>query len=144
MGCPGNGNNVGSFVFVDDVVDGIVKVVEQNNLKGEDFILGGVNMKFKEWLDLISEIAGNKKKPRHFPMFLAKMYASLCELKTKLTKKMPYINKPTVKMINHNWSYSSKKAIEKLDYKITPIREGLEKTVKWYKDYVEKGNKKGV
>jgi hypothetical protein len=68
----------------------------------------------------------------------------MCELKTKLTKKMPYINRPTVKMINHNWSYSSDKAIEKLSYKITPLREGLEQTILWYKDFIEKGKKKGV
>ena len=31
-----------------------------------------------------------------------------------------------------------KKAIEKLSYKITPLREGLEKTIKWYNDFNEK------
>ncbi|MFX1594358.1 MAG: NAD-dependent epimerase/dehydratase family protein, partial [Promethearchaeota archaeon] len=138
LGCPGKGDNVGSFVFVNDVIDGVVSVIDRNDLKGEDFILGGINIKFRDWLDLIAEIAGNKKNPRHFPMSLAKMYALLCELKTKLTKKMPYINRSTVKMINHNWSYSSEKAIEKLGYKITPLREGLEKTISWYKDYIEK------
>lgn len=138
LGCPGKGDNVGSFVFVNDVINGVVSVIDRNDLKGEDFILGGINIKFRDWLDLIAEIAGNKKNPRHFPMSLAKMYALLCELKTKLTKKMPYINRSTVKMINHNWSYSSEKAIEKLGYKITPLREGLEKTISWYKDYIEK------
>ncbi len=139
LGCPGKGDNIGNFVYVNDVVDGIVSIIDRNDLKGEEFILGGENIKFKDWLALIAEIAGNKKNPRHFPMSLANIYASLCELKTKLTKKMPYINKPTVKMINHNWSYSSKKAIEKLGYKITPLREGLEPTIKWYKQYIEKG-----
>jgi hypothetical protein len=39
-------------------------------------------------------------------------------------------------MINYNWSYSSEKAIKKLGYKITPVREGLEKTIAWYKDFI--------
>ncbi|MBA7633713.1 Aurachin B dehydrogenase [subsurface metagenome] len=138
LGCPGKGDNIGSFVYVNDIVDGVVSVIDRNDLKGEDFILGGINIKFRDWMDLIAEIAGNKKKPRHFPMSFAKLYALLCELKTKLTKKMPYTNRSTVKMINHNWSYSSEKAIEKLGYKITPLREGLEETIKWYKDYIEK------
>ncbi len=138
LGCPGKGDNIGSFVYVNDIVDGVVSVIDRNDLKGEDFILGGINIKFGDWMDLIAEIAGNKKKPRHFPMSFAKLYALLCELKTKLTKKMPYTNRSTVKMINHNWSYSSEKAIEKLGYKITPLREGLEETIKWYKDYIEK------
>jgi len=138
LGCPGKGDNIGSFVYVNDIVDGVVSVIDRNDLKGEDFILGGINIKFRDWMDLIAEIAGNKKKPRHFPMSFAKLYALLCELRTKLTKKMPYTNRSTVKMINHNWSYSSEKAIEKLGYKITPLREGLEETIKWYKDYIEK------
>ena len=138
LGCPGKGDNIGSFVYVNDVVDTVVSVIDRNDIKGEDFILGGINIEFRDWLDLIAEIAGNRKNPRHFPMSLAKIYASLCELKTKLTNKMPYINRSTVKMINHNWSYSSKKAIEKLGYKITPLREGLEKTIEWYKEYIEK------
>ena len=138
LGCPGKGDTIGSFVYVNDVVEGIVSVIDRNDLKGEHFILGGINIMFREWLDLIAEIAGNKKKPRHFPMSFGSMYALLCELKTKLTKKMPYTNRSTVKMLNHNWSYSSEKAIEKLGYKITPLREGLEETIKWYKDYIEK------
>lgn len=142
LGCPGKGENIGSFVYVNDVIDGFISVINRNDLIGEEFILGGENIKFKDWLNLIAEIAGNKKNPRHFPMSLAKIYASLCELKTKLIKKMPYINNATVKMINHNWAYSSNKAIEKLDYRITPLREGLEQTIKWYKDFIEKKKKK--
>lgn len=141
LGCPGKGDSIGSFVYIDDIINGVVSVIDRNDLKGESFILGGVNIEFSDWLDLIAEIAGNKKKPRHFPMSLANLYALLCETKTKLTKKMPYINRPTVKMINHNWALSSEKAIEILGYKITPLREGLEHTIEWYKDYNEKRKK---
>lgn len=137
LGCPGKGKNIGSFVYVNDIVNGLVSVINRNNLKGEEFILGGINTVFSEWLDLIAEIAGTKKKIRHFPMRLALLYGWLYEIKTKITKKMPYINRPTIKMINYNWSYSSKKAIEKLDYKITPLREGLKQTINWYKDYLK-------
>ncbi|MFX0022998.1 MAG: NAD-dependent epimerase/dehydratase family protein [Candidatus Hermodarchaeota archaeon] len=144
LGCPGKGDNIGNFVYLNDVIDGVVSIIDRNDLNGEEFILGGENVEFNYWLNLIADIAGNTKNPRHFPISLANIYAYMCELKTKLTKKMPYINRPTVKMINHNWSYSSDKAIEKLGYKITPLREGLEHTILWYKDYIEQGKKKGV
>jgi farnesol dehydrogenase len=142
LGCPGKGDNIGSFVYVNDVIDGLISVIDRNDLKGEDFILGGINIKFNEWIDLIAELVGNKKKPRHFPMSLAKTYAWACEARTKITKKMPYINRPTVKMINHNWSYSSKKAIKKLGYEITPLRDGMVKTVEWYKNFNVNNKKK--
>lgn len=137
LGCPGRGDATGSFVYVEDIVDGFVSVIERNDLNGEEFILGGVNVKFGDWINMISEIVGNKKKPRHFPMSLAIFYGWLCEVKTKITKKMPYINRSTVKMINHNWSYSSDKAINKLNYKITPLAVGLQKTISWYREYYE-------
>jgi farnesol dehydrogenase len=140
LGCPGKGENVGNFVYVEDVVNGLASVIDRDDLKGEGFILGGENTKFVDWLNLIAEIAGNKK-PRHFPMSMGLIYAKLCEVKTKLTKKMPYINCPTVKMIDCNWAYSSKKAIEQIGYHITPLREGLEQTIEWYKDYIEKEKK---
>ncbi len=144
LGCPGNGEAIGSFVYLNDIIESVVNVIDRNDLKGESFILGGINIEFGDWLDLIAEIVGNRKNPRHFPMSLAKMYARLCEFKTKLTKKMPYINRATVKMINHNWSLSSEKAIDNLGYKITPLREGLEQTISWYKDFIEKSKKKGA
>ncbi|MHA2130064.1 MAG: hypothetical protein ACW99L_08830, partial [Promethearchaeota archaeon] len=131
------GDSIGSFVYVNDVVEGFISVIERNDLKGEEFILGGINIKFGDWLNLISEIAGNKKRPRHFPMSIAKFYGWLCEVKTKITKKMPYINRSTVKMINHNWSYASDKAIKTLNYKITPLEVGLQETITWYRDYYE-------
>ena len=153
LGCPGKGETIGNFVYLNDVVDGLISAIDKNDLKGEEFILGGVNTKFSDWLDLIAEIVGKKRKPRHFPMSIALMYGWLCELKTKITKKAPfinmnpriifgpYINRATVKMIDYNWVYSSKKAIEKLGYKITPLREGLEQTIKWYKDFIKLNNK---
>jgi nucleoside-diphosphate-sugar epimerase len=137
LGCPGKGDAMGSFVYVNDIVESFVGVIERDDLKGEEFILGGVNIKFGDWLNLISEIAGNKKKPRHFPMSMAKFYGWLCEIKTKITKKMPYINRPTVKMLNHNWTYASDKAKKTLNYKITPLKVGLQETIAWYRDYHE-------
>jgi len=156
LGCPGKGETIGNFVYLNDIVDAIISSIDKNDLIGEEFILGGVNLKFSDWLDLIAEIAGKKRKPRHFPMRIALMYGWLCELKTKITKKAPfinkdpriifgpYINRATIKMIDYNWVYSSKKAIEKLGYKITPLREGLEQTIRWYRDFIENKKKKRV
>ncbi|MHA2038588.1 MAG: NAD-dependent epimerase/dehydratase family protein [Promethearchaeota archaeon] len=141
LGCPGKGNAIGSFVYVNDVVEALIKVIERDDLKGNDFILGGINIKFRDWINLISKIAGNKKIPRHFPMSLALFYGLLCELKTKITKKVPYINRPTIKMINHNWSYNSEKAIKTLNFKITPLEVGLQETIAWYRAFNETKNK---
>ena len=70
------------------------------------------------------------------------VYAWLLEVGAFFTKKSPFLTRPTLKAIKFHRSYSSKKAIDKLGYKITPLREALEETIKWYKDYDTKKNKK--
>ncbi len=141
LGVPGKADKIGSFVYVNDVVNGLASIIDRDDLSGEAFILGGENAVLNDWINLIAEIVG-VKKPRHFPMSMGLMYAGMHEAKTKLTKKMPYINRATVKMVNYNWSFSSKKAIDKLNYKITPLREGMTKTIEWYKNYIEKEKNK--
>ena len=74
-------------------------------------------------------------------MSLAIFYGWLCEIKTKFTKKMPYINRATVKTINHNWAYNSNKAIKVLNYRITPLDVGLQETIAWYRNFDESQNK---
>ena len=81
------------------------------------------------------------KKAKKIPMWIAMAYAWLLELKAKFSKKLPKLTRPTLRAIKYHRSYSSQKAIEKLGYKITPLREGLEETIEWYKDFIEKEKK---
>ena len=140
LGLAGKGESIGSISYLDDIIEGLVSVVERNDLDGEDFILGGENIAFGDYLDLIAEIA-KVKKPRHFPMWGGYSYGLLCEVKSKISKKEPYITRAVIDVLKYNWALSSKKAFDKLGYKITPLREGLEKTIAWYKDYLEKNKK---
>jgi len=136
LGCPGKGESLACFTFIGDLVDGIIKTIGNDGTIGEEFILGGENVKFGDYLDLIAEIAG-RKKPRRFPMSAAMLYGLYYEIKAKLTKKKPYITRPTLKAIKYHRAYSSDKAIEELGYEITPLRQGLEQTISWYKNYIK-------
>jgi nucleoside-diphosphate-sugar epimerase len=49
---PGDGNALGCFSYIDDVVDGHILAME-NGKPGEKYILGGVNMNFNEFFDLL-------------------------------------------------------------------------------------------
>jgi len=138
--CPGKGGSVTCLSYLYDVRDAIVSVIDREDLFGEDFILGGENVTFKEYLDLIAEISRNKKSKK-IPIPIAKLYALALEVKAKFTKKPPSLTRSTINAIKYHRAFSSEKAIEKFDYKITPLREGLEETIRWYKDYNEKENK---
>lgn len=136
MGCPGDGKSMACFSFVDDVVDAMIEVLKREDINREDFILGGENIEFVKYLDMIADIAG-EKEPRHFPMVFAKAYGWLCELGAKITDNMPYITRDTLDSFELNRAYSSKKAIETFNYNITPLKKGLETTIEWYQDYIE-------
>jgi len=135
--CPGKGESIACFSFVNDTANALTDVLNREDLLGEDFILGGENIKFREYLNLISKI-GRNKKARKFPFPIAMMYAWLLEVKAKINKKTPFLTRPTLRAIKYNRAYSSKKAIEKFGYKITPLDEGLEETITWYKNYNQK------
>ena len=134
--CPGKGQSIACFSYLNDVVDTLTNIIGNDDLSGEDFILGGENVKFIDYLNLIAKISRNKRA-RKIPMWIAKTYAWLLEIKASITKKKPPLSRAAINAIKYHRSYSSKKAIEKLNYKITPLREGLEETIKWYRNYSE-------
>ena len=138
--CPGKGESMTCLSYVYDTSNVLADVINREDLFGEDFILGGENVRFKEYLDLIAKI-GRDKKAIKLPFIFAMAYAWLLEVKAKFNKKSPYLTRPTLRAIKYHRSYSSKKAINKLGYKITPLKEGLEETINWYKEYIEEGKK---
>ncbi len=138
--CPGKGEAMTCLSYVYDASNVLADVINREDLFGEDFILGGENVRFKEYLDLIAKI-GRDKKAIKLPFIFAMAYAWLLEVKAKFNKKSPYLTRPTLRAIKYHRSYSSKKAINKLGYKITPLKEGLEETINWYKEYIEEGKK---
>ena len=142
LGLPGKGEAVFCMCYLDDVINGMVNVIGRDDLYGQGFVLGGENIKIGDYLDLIAEIAG-VKKPRRFPKWLGVIYARLSKSKTIFSKKrVPYITPDMIIGMDYNWAFSSESAIEKLGYKLTPIREGLTRTVEWYKDFIKANGKK--
>jgi len=139
--CPGKGESMTCLSYVYDLADVLVDIINREDVFGDDFILGGENIKFREYLDLIAEI-GRDKKAKKLPFWVTIVYAWLLEVKAKFNKKVPYLTRPTLRAIKHHRAYSSKKAINKLGYKITPLKEALAETIAWYKDYIEKEKNK--
>ena len=127
-----------SMAYIDDIIEPMIRVIGRNDLIGNEYFLGGETVSTIDYFNLIAEVAG-VKKPRKFPFSIALLYGRLCEIRAKMSKKrIPYITRPLMKMAKYDWAYSSQKAIDDLDYKITPFKEGLEKTVEWYNEYIKK------
>ena len=129
---PGDGNQIGNYVYIDDVVNGHIAALKYG-IPGEKYILSGTNISFNDFFELLAKASGKNHKMFHIPFSLL-MAASKYELFMAETfGKTPLITPPWVKRYLQNRLVSGKKAIEALNLAVTPLEEGLEKTIHWLK-----------
>ena len=106
-----HGDMLRDFTYVDDIVDGIVRVVESNALPAYDIFNIG-NHRSEKLLDVINVLAdslGVEPKMEMLPMQPGDVYATYASIE-KLNKAVGYEPKTT-------------------------IREGIPVFAKWYKEY---------
>ncbi len=80
---PGSGNDIGSYPYIDDVVDGHIAAMERGR-SGERYIFGGVNVTFNDLIAAIKKYSGLEKKLRHIPFPILRIVSQLMLLNAKL------------------------------------------------------------
>ena len=126
---PGDGSKIGNYVFVDDVVKGHILAME-NGVKGGTYILGGENHSYNAFFKILKEESGLDYHLIKTNVGLQLFYAHLSEFFAMLRNKKPAITTKWVQRSNYHWEVSPNKAVEELQLKITPLREGIKKTLK--------------
>jgi len=129
----GKGDKKWCYAFIDDVVSGHISALKKGK-PGEGYILGGENRSANEFFALLSELTGIEPPKRSIPYFLASMMGYFEEMLALLFGRYPNLTHGVVKTYMHDWAYSSKKAISELSYSITPLREGLSRTITWLRE----------
>lgn len=129
-GILGDGNGVGNYSYVDDVVDGHILAMEKGRV-GEKYILGGDNVSYNQFFQLISEITGKKLFQFKIPYPAVITFSKIEEMRAKLFGGSPLITPEWVKTFALDWVYTSKKAEQELCYKYTTLREAMRKTIDW-------------
>jgi nucleoside-diphosphate-sugar epimerase len=126
----GGGRNVGNWVYIDDVVQGLVLAMEEGHF-GEKYILGGENLSLKDFLRLVDRVSGK----RHFQVTIrrpaAMTYAWLQKKRAERFGVYPQITPEWVRVFLTDWAYSSAKARCELGYEITPMDEAVRRTYEW-------------
>lgn len=133
---PGDGKSVGNYVYIDDVVEGHILVMEKGKT-GEKYLLGGENVTYNDFFRILSELSGKKHFLFHLPFPVMLSFSWVTMGITLLTGIKPMITPALVRKFNFNFITSSQKAVTSLGYKITPFREGIRKTLGW----LDKNNK---
>jgi NAD+-dependent farnesol dehydrogenase len=129
---PGDGDSVGNYVFIDDVVNGHILAM-QKGIPGEKYILGGTNITFNDFFDVLSKVNDKKFRLFHLPYPLILAVSEFEFFLAETFGKKPLITPPWAKRYIQNRPLSSKKAITHLGYTITPLDEGIRKTIEWLK-----------
>lgn len=129
---PGSGNDIGSYPYIDDVVDGHIAAMEKGR-SGERYILGGDNISFNELIAAIQKHSGIYRKLTHVPFIFLNILSYGMLLNAKITGKYPMITPDWVAKYKYDWALDSSKAVRELGYKIRPIDDGIRLTVEWVK-----------
>lgn len=117
-----------NYVYIDDVVKGHVLAM-QSGIAGEKYILGGENISFRDFTNVIRTQSGIKGVFIKIPKSLIKAGASGVQIKAWILRQAPELTPRVVDRLFQNFSFSSDKAVRDLGYIITPFSEGIQKTI---------------
>jgi nucleoside-diphosphate-sugar epimerase len=129
---PGDGNSIANYAYLDDVVNGHIAAMEKG-LGGERYILGGEDISFNMFFDTLKHISGKNKTMIKLPQKLIEAYSHIESAKAKLTGLAPVFLPEFADRLKYDQKYSSQKAIDHLNYHITPFAEGLAQTIHYLK-----------
>jgi farnesol dehydrogenase len=127
-GMLGGGDRRFCYAFVEDVVEGHLAALEKGR-PGERYILGGENRTTLELFAELEKITGQPAPRRRIPFAVAQAGGFLQRWRANLMGVEPQITDEVIKVYRHDWAYSSRRAEQALDYRITPFSEGLEAAV---------------
>lgn len=130
---PGDGKRTGSYVYIDDIVNGHILAMQKGR-SGERYALGGVNASYIEFFNLLSQLTNKKNHFIKLPVWAMIIAGNTLQLYAKLTSKPPLLTSPWIKKYYYDWNIDSSKAQQELGYTFISLKEGLQKTVDWLKN----------
>ena len=124
-----------NFVHVDDVAEGHFLALKYGKI-GENYILGGENLNFKDFLDLVSEIGKVPKVKFKINQKYLYPFAFINEVIARyILGYNPSLTLDGLKMSEKKMFFSSEKAKKLLRYRPRNVKNAIKDSVQWTKDY---------
>jgi len=127
-------NRLWSYAYVDDVARGHVAALEDGRI-GARYFLGGENASQIRLFEIVRDLTGCRM-PRRIPTWLAAIVALADELRAALFGVPPRLTLGTLEILDRNWMLASDLAATELDYRITPLEEGVRRLVSELRPHV--------
>ena len=136
---PGYATGGKNYIAVKDAAIAIANATKMGRI-GEAYILGNVNLTYKEAFEIIASVVGAKAPKRRFNPFIVKLYGSLNSFFAKVFKYYPGITKQLAVISCEKHYYSPEKARRELGLPQTPIKTAIKECYNWFKEngYLDK------
>lgn len=128
---PGDGKSIGSYVYIDDVVEACYQAIAKGK-SGERYIIGGDNLDFNTYFEVAKKHTNAQQKMMHLPVWVIMTASRVMKFLATFGVK-PAITPSWVKRYMYDWVLDNTKAKEELGIQFTPFEEGVKKTVEWLK-----------
>ena len=112
---------------MDDVAAGHCAALERGR-PGARYALGGENAPQQRVFEIVHQITG-RRPPLRIPFPVADLLGAAEELRVTLFGGTPLITRGAVEIFRHDWSLDSAEAIRDLGYTLTPLDEGVGRTL---------------
>ena len=121
-----------NLVHVDDVANGHLLAQEKGRI-GENYILGGEDVRLKDMLAVIAPLAGRKPPRIQLPRGPLYPLAWGAEFVARFTGKEPMLTADALAMSRYHMFFSSKKAQDELGFTARPYSQAIEDAVTWFR-----------
>ena len=116
-----------SFSYVDDVAAGHCAAVERGAI-GAGYALGGANVPQRRAFEIVQKLTG-RRPPMRMPFRVATLLGVIEQSRARLFGGMPLVTPGTVEILRHDWPLDSSAAVRDLGYTMTPLEEGIRRTL---------------
>jgi UDP-glucose 4-epimerase len=130
----GPGENYFPLVYVSNVILGTLLAAQSDKAIGQIYILTDQKTyTMNEIVKIIANELGVNYKGIHLPLGLSKIGATFLEIIFSVFKKAPPITRTAINYWTSDRVFSSAKAQEELGYQPIDLKEGVKRTISWYK-----------
>ena len=134
----GDGENIKSLCYIDNLIQGILLAEKKEGIKGEIYFLADERpYSMNELYQTISHLESVELSKKHIPTFVADLCGVLFDIVNKLFR-FSFMPLFTMKTVTLSFACDISKAVRELGYAPQiDLKEGLAKTLEWYKNEVE-------
>ncbi|WP_051539161.1 hypothetical protein [Prolixibacter bellariivorans] len=104
-----------------------------NGKRGECYLLAGENLSYLEFFKMITGVVGQKSVFIQIPSWVLKTAGFVGDMLEKIFHIPIQLTAVNAKMLCENNFYTAQKAMNEIDFEMTPIYQSIEKTILWFR-----------